>query len=108
MSYYIKVGFVILIMSAVFLYRANPSLVLAMMILTVWVKLALERLFPDTAYFNIDKAGWWFWKPNEAWRVGAVLQIRPGAWDEDDDNIDHEKPFPSGFDDPGIWVAASL
>ncbi|MEN8007007.1 MAG: sodium/solute symporter [Candidatus Krumholzibacteriota bacterium] len=53
MSYYIKVGFVILIMSAVFLYRANPSLVLAMMILTVGIKLLLEWIFPDAAYFNI-------------------------------------------------------
>jgi SSS family solute:Na+ symporter len=53
MSYYIKVGFVILIMSAVFLYRANSTLVLAMMILTIGIKLVLERLFPDMAYFNI-------------------------------------------------------
>ena len=53
MSYYIKVGFVILIMSAVFLYRAGPALVLAMMFLTIGIKLLLEWLFPDTAYFNI-------------------------------------------------------
>jgi hypothetical protein len=53
MSYYIKVGFVILIMSAVFLYRASPTLVLVMMFLTIGIKLLLEWLFPDTAYFNI-------------------------------------------------------
>jgi len=53
MSYYIKVGFVILIMSAVFLYRARPTLVLVMMFLTIGIKLLLEWLFPDTAYFNI-------------------------------------------------------
>ncbi len=53
MTYYIKVGFVILIMSAVFLYRANATLVLAMMILTVGIKLLLENIFPDMAYFNV-------------------------------------------------------
>jgi len=53
MSYYIKVGFVILIMSAVFLYRARPGLVLTMMLLTIGVKLLLERLLPNVAYFNI-------------------------------------------------------
>ena len=53
MTYYIKVGFVILIMSAVFLFRANPTLVLAMMILTVGIKLLLENIFPDMAYFNV-------------------------------------------------------
>ena len=53
MTYYIKVGFVILIMSAVFLYRANATVVLAMMILSVGIKLLLENLFPDMAYFNV-------------------------------------------------------
>ena len=52
-SYYIKVGFVILIMSAVFLHRARPRLVLAVMLLSVGVKLLLERLLPGVAYFNI-------------------------------------------------------
>ncbi len=53
MSYYIKVGFVILIASAVFLYRARPNLVLAMMFVTIGIKLLLEYLLPDVAYFNI-------------------------------------------------------
>lgn len=53
MSYYIKVGFVLLIASAVFLYRANSRVVLAMMFLSIGVKLTLERLLPDVAYFNI-------------------------------------------------------
>jgi solute:Na+ symporter, SSS family len=53
MSYYIKVGFVLLIASAVFLYRANSRLVLAMMFLTIGIKLALEQVLPDMAYFNI-------------------------------------------------------
>jgi SSS family solute:Na+ symporter len=53
MSYYIKVGFVILIASAVFLYRARPNLVLAMMFVTIGIKLLLEQLLPNLAYFNI-------------------------------------------------------
>ncbi len=53
MSYYIKVGFVILITSAVFLYRARPNLVLAMMFITIGIKLLLEFLLPAVAYFNI-------------------------------------------------------
>jgi len=53
MSYYIKVGFVILVASAVFLRGARAGLVLAMMVGTVGIKLVLERLLPDVAYFNI-------------------------------------------------------
>lgn len=53
MSYYIKVGFVILVAAAVFLRAARPNLVLAMMVGTVGIKLGLERTFPDAAYFNI-------------------------------------------------------
>lgn len=52
-SYYIKVGFVILVMSAVFLFQARSRLVLTMMFLAVGVKLLLERLLPQVAYFNI-------------------------------------------------------
>jgi hypothetical protein len=52
-SYYIKNGFVVLIMSAVFLYRASSALVLAMMFLTIGIKLLLERIFPGMAYFNV-------------------------------------------------------
>jgi SSS family solute:Na+ symporter len=53
MSYYIKVGFVILVAAAVFLRGARPGLVLAMMVATIGVKLALETAFPGAAYFNI-------------------------------------------------------
>jgi len=53
MSYYIKNGFVILIISAVFLYRASSTLVLAMMFVTIGIKLLLEWIFPDMAYFNV-------------------------------------------------------
>ena len=60
--------------------------------------------YKDTAYFNIDKAGWWFWKPNEAWRVGAVLQIRGQAWDKDDGHLKDVKPLPNNFDDPDTKV----
>jgi len=52
-SYYIKVGFVILVMAAVFLYRASPTLVFVMMFLSIGIKLLLEQLLPDVAYFNI-------------------------------------------------------
>ena len=60
--------------------------------------------YKDTAYFNIDRAGWWFWKPNETWRVGAVLQIRMQAWDEDDGHLNDVKPLPNDFDDPDTGV----
>jgi len=53
MSYYIKVGFVILIAAAVFLYRARPNLVLVMMFVSIGVKLLLEAIFPGMAYFNV-------------------------------------------------------
>jgi len=56
--------------------------------------------YKDTAYFKIDTAGWWFWKPNDSFRVGVIGQIRPAAWNKDDDSIDDRKPLPSGFDDP--------
>jgi SSS family solute:Na+ symporter len=52
-SYYIKNGFVILICSAVFLHRARPRLVFAMLFLSVGLKLLLESLLPGVAYFNI-------------------------------------------------------
>ena len=52
-SYYIKVGFVILVSAAVFLKGARPNLVLAMMVATIGIKLALERALPGVAYFNI-------------------------------------------------------
>ncbi len=52
-SYYIKVGFVLLISSAVFLYRASANLVLAMMLVMILIKLAVERLFPDLPYFSV-------------------------------------------------------
>ncbi len=53
MSYYIKVGFVILVSSAVFVHGARARLVLAMMVATVGIKLVLERALPEVAYFNI-------------------------------------------------------
>jgi outer membrane scaffolding protein for murein synthesis (MipA/OmpV family) len=60
--------------------------------------------YKDTAYFNIDRAGYWFWKPNESWRVGAVLQIRTKAWDSDDGHLNDVKPLPNNFDDPDTGV----
>ena len=52
-SYYIKNGFVILICAAVFLHRARPRLVFAMLFLSVGLKLVLEAALPGVAYFNI-------------------------------------------------------
>ena len=60
--------------------------------------------YNDTFYFNIDRGGWWFWKPNDSWRVGAVAQIRMAAWDDDDGHLRDVKPLPSGFDDPDTEV----
>jgi len=56
--------------------------------------------YKDTFYFNIDRGGWWFWKPNESWRAGAVLYVRTQAWDKDDGHLNDVKPLPSNFDDP--------
>jgi len=64
--------------------------------------------YKDTAYFNIDKAGWWFWKPNDTWRVGAVLQIRTQAWDKDNGHLNDVKPLPSSFDDPDTGVEPGI
>jgi len=60
--------------------------------------------YNDTFYFNIDRGGWWFWKPNDNLRVGAVAQIRMQAWDKDNGHINDVKPLPSGFDDPDTGV----
>jgi outer membrane scaffolding protein for murein synthesis (MipA/OmpV family) len=56
--------------------------------------------YKDTAYFKIDTAGWWFWKPDANFRVGAIARFRPKAWDKSDDSIDDRKPLPNNFDDP--------
>ena len=64
--------------------------------------------YKDTAYFNIDRGGYWFWKPNEAWRVGAVVQIRVQAWDSDDGHLNDVKPLPSNFDDPDTQVEPGI
>lgn len=60
--------------------------------------------YKDTFYFNIDRGGWWFWKPNDSWRVGAVLQVRPQAWDKDNGHLRDVKPLPTGFDDPDTGI----
>ena len=56
--------------------------------------------YKDTFYWNLDRGGWWFWKPNDAWRTGAVLYLRPQAWDDDNGHLRDVKPLPDGFDDP--------
>ena len=60
--------------------------------------------YKDTFYWKLDHGGWWFWKPNDAWRVGAVLQIRQQAWDDDDGHLRDVKPLPAGFDDPDTEI----
>ena len=56
--------------------------------------------YKDTFYWNLDRGGWWFWKPNDAWRTGAVLYYRQQAWDDDNGHLNDVKPLPAGFDDP--------
>ena len=55
--------------------------------------------YKDTAYFKVNRGGYWFWKPNEQFRAGAVVKIRTGAWEDDDDSIE-DLNLPSGFDEP--------
>ena len=56
--------------------------------------------YKDTAYFKVNRAGYWFWKPEDNFRVGALLKIRPAAWEDDDDSIEDLGPLPAGFDEP--------
>ena len=64
--------------------------------------------YKDTAYFKVNRAGYWFWKPNENFRVGAILKIRSAAWDKSDDSIDDVKPLPGGFDEPDTQVEPGI
>ncbi len=92
MSYYIKVGFVLLVSSAVFLYKARSGLVLAMMFLTIGIKLGLEQLLPDMAYFNITAltivigfiiiAGeaWWRTRRGIRWSEIWYVEDRAVGW----------------------------
>ena len=51
MSYYIKIGFVIIIMAAMFLYSPSRKLVLGTMIMSVFLTYALQTIYPDLNYF---------------------------------------------------------
>ncbi len=51
MSYYIKIGFVIIIMSAMFLYSPSKKLVLATMIGSVFITLIFQTMLPELNYF---------------------------------------------------------
>ena len=64
--------------------------------------------YKDTAYFKVNRAGYWFWKPNENYRVGALLKIRPAAWEDDDDSIEDLGPLPAGFDEPDAQAEAGV
>lgn len=59
--------------------------------------------YNDTAYFKVNRGGYWFYKPNENLRVGALVKIRAGAWEDDDDSIE-DLNLPSGFDEPDAQV----
>lgn len=56
--------------------------------------------YKDTAYFRVNHGGYWFYKPNDSFRVGALIRLRPGAWEDDDDSIEDLGPLPAGFDEP--------
>ena len=55
--------------------------------------------YKDTAYFKVNRGGFWFWKPNDNLRVGALVKLRPGAWEDDDDSIE-DLSLPASFDEP--------
>ena len=55
--------------------------------------------YKDTACFKVNRGGYWFWKPNDNLRVGALVKLRPGAWEDDDDSIE-DLNLPSSFDEP--------
>lgn len=59
--------------------------------------------YKDTAYFKVNRGGFWFWKPNDSFRVGALAKIRPGAWEDDDDEI-KDLPLPASFDEPDAQI----
>jgi len=52
MSYYIKNGFVILIISAVFLINPSRKLVLIGLLGSIALSLGLKAIFPEMPYFN--------------------------------------------------------
>ncbi len=60
--------------------------------------------YKDTAYFRVNRGGFWFWKPNESFRVGALARIRPGAWEKDDDSIKDLGPLLAGFSEPDAQI----
>jgi outer membrane scaffolding protein for murein synthesis (MipA/OmpV family) len=64
--------------------------------------------YKDTAYFRVNRGGFWFWKPNDNLRVGALIKLRPAAWEEDDDSIEDLGPLPAGFDEPDPQAEAGV
>ncbi len=64
--------------------------------------------YRDTAYFRVNRGGYWFWKPNDSVRVGALIRLRPGAWEDDDDSIEDLGPLPAGFDEPDAQAEPGL
>jgi outer membrane scaffolding protein for murein synthesis (MipA/OmpV family) len=64
--------------------------------------------YKDTAYFKVNRGGYWFLKTNKDFRMGALIKIRPGAWEKDDDSIEDLGPIPAGFDEPDAQVEAGI
>ncbi len=64
--------------------------------------------YKDTAYFRVNRGGFWFWKPSDTFRVGALIKLRPGAWEDDDDSIEDLGPLPDGFDEPDAQVEPGI
>ncbi len=64
--------------------------------------------YKDTAYFRVNRGGYWFWKPNDSLRVGALVKLRPAAWEDDDDSIEDLGPLPAGFDEPDAQAEPGL
>ena len=65
--------------------------------------------YKDTAYFKVNRGGYWFYKPSETFRVGALVKLRPGAWEDDDDSLeDLALARPASFDEPDAQAEAGV
>lgn len=63
--------------------------------------------YKDTAYFRVNRGGVWFWKPDDNFRMGALVKLRDAAWDDDDDSIE-DLDLPSSFDEPDMQAEPGL
>ncbi len=63
--------------------------------------------YKDTAYFKVNRGGYWFYKPSDKFRVGALIKIRPGAWEDDDDSF-IVLGLPASFEEPDAQAEAGV